>query len=61
MRHASGSLSEYQNAGTTGHEADPHFDDQKVQIAGWGPAVFFAAMVIIMMISAVLVTAISSR
>jgi hypothetical protein len=43
------------------HEPDSHPCDERLQFAGWGAAVFFAAMVVIMMISAVLVTAISYK
>lgn len=61
MHHASGRLSEYQNTGMISHEPDSHPCDERLQFAGWGAAVFFAAMVVIMMISAVLVTAISYK
>ena len=60
MRHTSSSLYEYQNPGS-GTQTNPHPADERLELAGWGPAVFFAAMVVIMMISAVLVTAISCK
>jgi hypothetical protein len=63
MRHASSSLRGYQNAGSTKHEPrqPPYPGDPGSPFAGWGPALFFAAMVVIMIVSALLVTAISSR
>ncbi len=60
MQHGSSSLRGY-HVGRISDQTDPNPDDQRFQIAGWGPAVFLAAMVVIMMISAVLVTAISHR
>jgi hypothetical protein len=61
MPDASGSLLGYQNSGSTVDETSPRAGDQRLQSAGWGPAMFFAAMIVIMMISAVLVTAISCK
>jgi hypothetical protein len=61
MRNASGSLPGCQKAGSKTHTTNPHPEDETLELAGWGPAVFFAAMIVIMMISVVLVTAIAYR